>query len=380
MDGFCKADSSENFLEEEMNPSYYQEFFTGGMAALAIIVGGIRVSSHDNRHQLEGNSIVLPLFLCIALTFWIGLRPVSSAFGDTVNYALIYSNINPRHISMDWSGEWIWQWLMNGCKAAGFSIHMFFLIVAVGYIFSALWAVKRLMPSDPMFGMLFVLTSLMFFTFATNGLRNGLACHLVLLSFSFLMDDKWIPGALFALLALGIHRSVMLPIIAILLGIFLVKDVRYAIVFWVASIFLSLVIGNAATSFFASLGFDDRMTQYTQAINDFSEFSLEGFRWDFLLYSAMPVVMGWYVCIYKGVTDNWYNALCVAYCLCNAFWIMVIRSAFSNRFAYLSWFMYPIIIAYPLVNLPVREDQDRFTGWVLIAYAAFSVFMWFVFW
>lgn len=363
-----------------MNPSYYQEFFTGGMAALAIIVGGIRVSSHDNRHQLEGNSIVLPLFLCIALTFWIGLRPVSSAFGDTVNYALIYSNINPRHISMDWSGEWIWQWLMNGCKAAGFSIHMFFLIVAVGYIFSALWAVKRLMPSDPMFGMLFVLTSLMFFTFATNGLRNGLACHLVLLSFSFLMDDKWIPGALFALLALGIHRSVMLPIIAILLGIFLVKDVRYAIVFWVASIFLSLVIGNAATSFFASLGFDDRMTQYTQAINDFSEFSLEGFRWDFLLYSAMPVVMGWYVCIYKGVTDNWYNALCVAYCLCNAFWIMVIRSAFSNRFAYLSWFMYPIIIAYPLVNLPVREDQDRFTGWVLIAYAAFSVFMWFVFW
>ena len=94
----------------------------------------------------------------------------------------------------------------------------------------------------------------------------------------------------------------------------------------------------------------------------------------------MPVVMAWYVCIHKGVSDNWYNALCVAYCLCNAFWIMVIRSAFSNRFAYLSWFMYPIIIAYPLVNLPVREDQDRFTGWVLIAYAAFSVFMWFVFW
>ena len=82
------------------------------------------------------------------------------------------------------------------------------------------------------------------------------------------MDDKWISGALFALLALGIHRSVMLPIVAILVGIFLIKDVRYAIAFWIASIFLSLVFGDAVTSLFASLGFDDRMTQYTQTINE----------------------------------------------------------------------------------------------------------------
>lgn len=363
-----------------MNPAYYQQFFTGGMAVLAFVIGGIRLSSPDNRHQIAGSSFIFPLLLCIALTFWIGLRPVSGAFGDTVNYAWVYSRINPHHISMDWSGEWIWQWLMNGCKAAGFSIHTFFFIVATAYVLSALWAVKRLMPSDPLLGMLFILTSLMFFSFATNGIRNGLACHLVLLAFSFLMDDKWILGVLFALFAIGIHRSVMLPIAAILLGIFLIKDVRYAIAFWIASIFLSLVFGDAITNFFASLGFDDRMTQYTQTMNDYSQFSREGFRWDFLLYSAMPVVMAWYVCIHKGVTDNWYNALCVAYCFCNAFWIMVIRSAFSNRFAYLSWFMYPIIIAYPLVNLPIREDQDRFTGWVLIAYAAFSVFMWFIFW
>ena len=111
-----------------------------------------------------------------------------------------------------------------------------------------------------------------------------------------------------------------------------------------------------------------------------SEFSKAGFRWDFLLYSTAPVVMAWYVCIKKDLQDNWYNAICTVYCLCNAFWVLVIRSAFSNRFAYLSWFLYPIVIAYPLVNMPIREDQDRFTGWVLIAYAGFSAFMWFIFW
>ena len=59
---------------------------------------------------------------------------------------------------------------------------------------------------------------------------------------------------------------------------------------------------------------------------------------------------------------------------------MVIRSAFSNRFAYLSWFLYPLVIAYPLVNMPLREDQDRLTGLILLAYGGFSAFMWFIFW
>jgi hypothetical protein len=171
----------------------------------------------------------------------------------------------------------------------------------------------------------------------------------------------------------------MLPIAAILFAICLMRNVRYALLFWGASIILSLLIGGPITNFFAGLGFDDRMTQYT-TISDISDFSRSGFRWDFLLYSAAPVAMAWYVCVKKNLQDNWYNVICTTYCLCNAFWIMVIRSAFSNRFAYLSWFLYPLVIAYPLVNMPIQEDQDRLTGWILLAYGGFSAFMWFFFW
>lgn len=362
-----------------MSPFIYQEVFIGTIASIAFVMGGMRLASPDERYRESGSSIWLPLAICTILVFWIGLRPVSGAFGDTVNYALVYSRLDPHHVSMNWSGEWIWQWLMNGCKAAGLSVNMFFLIVAAGYVYSALFAVYRFMPTDPMLGVVFLLCSLMFFPFAVNGLRNGLACHLVLLGMSLLFDDRWVPGLLFCLIAFGIHRSVILPIVFIFVGLFLMRDVKYAIVFWLASIVVSLVFGNYIAEFFSNLGLDDRMTQYVR-IDDMSEFSREGFRWDFLLYSACPILMAWYVCIWKECSDNWYNALCTVYILCNAFWIMVIRSAFSNRFAYLSWFLYPIIIAYPLVNRKLREDQDRFTGWVLLAYASFSVFMWFVFW
>jgi len=362
-----------------MNPFLYQKVFTGVTVALATIMGIRRVASPDNSLQKKGSRFFIPLMLCLGLTFWMGLRPISGAFGDTVNYAMEYARMDIHHISMDWSGEWLWQWLMNGCKAAGLSISAVFTIIAAGYVLSSFWAVYRFMPDDPMLGVVFLLTSLMFFPFGVNGLRNGLACHLVLLGTCFLLEDKWLPGTLLCLAALGFHRSVLLPIATILFGIFLMRNVRYAILFWISSIFLSLVAGELISSFFIRLGFDDRMAQYVTN-SDMSQFSRSGFRWDFLLYSAAPVVMAWYVCLHKKLQDNWYNVICTAYCLCNAFWVMVIRSAFSNRFAYLSWFLYPIVIAYPLVNMPIQEEQDRLTGWILLAYGGFSAFMWFVFW
>ena len=362
-----------------MNPFIYQEVFTGTTAILAMVLSVTRMTSPDNSFQQRGSSLFWPLLLCLGLTFWIGLRPISFAFGDTVNYASEYAKMDPQNISMDWSGEWIWQWLMNGSKAAGFSINTFFTVIAFGYVMSAFWAVKLFMPKDPMLGVVFLLTSLMFFPFAVNGLRNGLACHLVLLGAAWLFEDKWGPAGLSLLAAMGFHRSVLLPIATLIIARFIFRNIRYTIVFWITAVIVSLSVGDVFSEIFAGLGFDDRMSQYV-SISDMSEFSKEGFRWDFLLYSMGPIVMAWYVCIWKGLKDNWYDALCTVYCLCNAFWVLVIRSAFSNRFAYLSWFLYPIVIAYPLVNMPVREDQDRFTGWILLAYAGFSVFMWFVFW
>ncbi len=359
-----------------MDASLYQPLFLTIIALLCVITGYRYFTSPDSHLQETQNDWSVSLLLSIVFVFWMGMRPVSGTyFGDTINYALEYANKEVSTVAMDWHNEWIWQWLMMGCKSLGLSVHIFFTVVEAGYILSALWAVKRFMPSKPLLGMLFVWSALMFFTFSTNGLRNGLACHLILLAISFLYDDKYVTGGILCLVAFGIHRSVMLPIVGTLASLYLIKDPKHAIYFWVASIGISLVAGNAATSFFASLGFDDRMSSYSQLDNDMSEFSKTGFRWDFLLYSAMPVWMAWYVCVKRQIQDNWYNALCVTYCLCNAFWIMVIRSSFSNRFAYLSWFLYPIMIAYPLVNLPVWQDQDRKTGGILLTYCGFTLFM-----
>lgn len=362
-----------------MRAALYEPVYLVLILILSALSGFRRLSSPSYIQQEKGSGWMLPLLVSVALTFWIGLRPVHYLFGDSVNYAMEYRLKDIYSVQIDWHQEWLWQWLLIGCKSLGMSVNSFFLVVAAGYILCAFWAVKRILPDDPMLGMVFVVSSLMFYAFGVNGLRNGLACHIVLLAMSYLLDDKYVVGGLLCLAAFGIHRSTALPIAAILAGIFLIRDIRFAVAFWVLSIMISLVAGGAVSSFFVSLGFDDRMNNYTLA-QDMSMFSHTGFRWDFLLYSAVPVAMAWYVCVVRRISDSWYDVICMTYCLCNAFWVMVIRSAYSNRFAYLSWFLYPFVIAYPLIKLPVWDDQDRKTGLAVLAYSGFTAFMLFFIW
>lgn len=363
-----------------MDPTSYFPLYLTLISVLCFSTAFRYMGSSGYVLQERQEQFTFPLLLSLFLVIWMGYRPVHIAFGDTVNYAAGYRVLVPSITNIDWSKEWVWDFITSTCKSLNLSVQGYFTVAEAGYILSVLWAVKKFMPTNPMLGMLFIISSLMFYTFGVNGVRNGLACHLILLGAALAFENKYLPSVIFCLIAFGIHRSVMLPIASFIVGFYFKDKVKYALYIWLLSIPLSLVLGGTAISFFASLGFDERMTSYTDGTNDTGEFSQTGFRWDFLLYSFFPILMIWYVCIKRKIVDYWYNVLAITYCLCNAFWVMVITAAFSNRFAYLSWFMYPIIIAYPLINLPIWDDQDRKTGWILLAYCGFTLFMYTIFW
>lgn len=363
-----------------MDPHLYFPLFLTFVGILSISTAFRYIGSSNYALQEEQHSLAVPLLLCIFLVIWLGYRPAHYIFGDTINYAYGYRRLIPGATEINWNSEWVWEWITITCKSLNLSVEAYFAVAETGYILSILWAVNKFTPTNPMLGIIFVISSLMFYQFGVNGVRNGLACHLVLLAFALALESKYIPSIIIGLAAFGIHRSVMLPIAAFAVGFLYKNKVKYALYIWLLSIPLSLVLGGSAINFFASLGFDDRMTSYTNGSNDMDVFSSTGFRWDFLLYSFFPILMIWYVCIKRKIVDYWFNILSITYCLSNAFWVMVITASYSNRFAYLSWFMYPIIIAYPLINLPLWNDQDRKTGLILLAYSGFSLFMNTIFW
>lgn len=332
----------------------------------------------------RNKSILGALFLLIFASLYLGLRDTQSLeFGDTIGYANGYLANN---ISYEGGkrGEIVWTFFTDICYKIGLSVHTWFLLIDFIYIGCMYLACQKLLRENLYIAMLFMLSAFSFFSYGVNGLRNGVACSLVILSLSYYIFS--FKGKVFAfilcLLGFYIHKSIMLPIVAFLVSYYFIKDLKWALYFWLFSIVLSLTVGSQFSTLMEPLlGFDDRLGDYLNTANDvevMKGFSSTGFRWDFLLYSALPILLGVYVVYKKKIYNRFYHILLNTYILANAFWIIVIQAAFSNRFAYLSWFLYPLVLAYPLLKFPLWENQGKIVGWFLCGHIGFTYFMWLI--
>ncbi len=326
----------------------------------------------------------MALLLTLAIAFFIGLRRSNAIFGDMGMYRHTYENVLAGYSPMSLHTEWLWDNFMYFCKSIGFNSTEFFLIVDIVYFFGMFISALLLMRKNLWIAMMFFFTAFSTYSFGTNGIRNGMSSSIELVAITLLTmgKTKHVPAFILMFIAFSIHRSTILPSAAAIASLYFIKDTKTAIRFWIASIGISLVAGPLVEQFFAALGFDDRMSNYASSNREegsMEQFNRTGFRWDFLLYSAAPVAMIWYVTRYRKFTDKAYIFIANIYLLCNAFWVMVIRSAFSNRFAYLSWFIYPIVMAYPLLRMNIWKDQDRKTALIFFLYSGFTFFMFFIY-
>lgn len=362
-----------------MNPELYHPLFLALITLLCLTISFKLISSPGFYFQTQKTSSWFVALLCLVFALWLGERPIDNVFVDTNSYAIIYENFNNNNLRIDFSTEWFWEVFIWICKFMGLSVHGFFVVIEFIYFFTAFWTISIFVPTNKFIGILFVFSSLMFFSFATNGIRNGMACHIMLLVFALSLSKKYIPALILSVIAIGFHKSTLLPLIAFLAAFFLIRNFKTAFFIWVGCIIVSLIFGRSVASIISTVGYDARLIEYLNSSNS-KEFSSTGFRWDFLIYSFPPIFLGWYVLIKRKIHDDWFRILCVTYILNNSVWILLIYMSFTNRFAYLSWFIYPVIFAYALINLPIWLDQDKKTGIILMAYCSFTVFMNTLYW
>lgn len=348
---------------------------------LALTFYCFAILSHKKASMLinRGRSFNLVYVYSFLFILIVGLRPISSVFGDTVNYAQTYDRFSQIAERISSSKDLLFYSLMWFCSQH-MGVHGFFLIVEILYVVPIVIGCFRLLNRNADIGILFCFAAFSFFTYGVNGLRNGVALSLVFLALTFLQGGLWekIICAFLSLLGIAFHASAALPVICMVIAYF-VKKPDFFFVFWLGSIIVSLLFGNSVEHFFASLGFDNRLSDYLHPDIEEDIYTVTGFRWDFILYSAMPIILGWYVVFKKRVLNSTYLLLLGTYILANAFWIMVIRAEFSNRFAYLSWFLYPIVLAYPLLKLKIwSKTQGQKTAVIMAVHLAFTLFMVFV--
>lgn len=320
----------------------------------------------------------------VFLIFFMGFRP-GLVGADTGTYMAKYQKMMQGMMYDPYDpNESVKDALFQSCQfvcAQIMPVSLFFLIIAFFYVYSVCLACRRLLRNNYVFLLIAAVGAFSFFSYGVNGIRNGLATSLVLLGLSYIpgsLKNKLL-CAILCFIAINFHGSVLLPVVAMLFALFF-KHPKFMFYVWGISVLVSLIVGQSVGDIFLTLGLDQRMTHYmTLESSTETEDAIAAarFRWDFLLYSFMPILMGWYCIFKKKICDLNYHLLLGTYIYSNAVWVILIRIPYSNRFAYLSWFLYAIVLAYPLFKFHLWRNQGRKVAIIMMAHVSFTFLMYF---
>lgn len=247
---------------------------------------------------------------------------------------------------------------------------VYFLITAFIYILNYYVFCFRVCKKHMLALFIMSISAFMFLGYGINTLRAGFALSFLLLAFSF-KNNKY-KFILFSIIAIGCHFSVALPAVAFIISSKW-NNTRLYFSLWFVAIILSFLFGSSFEALFREYIPDERVN-YLENIEE-SLIYKTGFRIDFIIYSLAPIICG-YIYIYKrNFKDKFYATLYNTYIISNIFWILVIRANFSDRFGYLSWFLMPIIIIYPLLEGNIYKDQNKKVALALFINGLFTFIM-----
>lgn len=343
----------------------YTSIYYYVLLVVMFLMLGSNINDKKNNKYLQ----VIGIYALFFVIFYMGLRPINREFGDMRIYANIFNSYKEGYPITSLKDPLFHYFMQYSSKLVG--VNIFFLVCAILYVVPLYLVCKKWFASRWFFAFFMLVVSFSFWAYGTNGIRNGIASSFFLYGIS---REKRLFKLLWLLMSVSFHISMLLPTVAFILVKFYNKPKTYFL-FWLLCIPLSLAAGGFWENFFASLGFEDDRISYLTTEADQETFADTGFRWDFLLYSATGVFAGWYFIFKKKFDDPVYYKLFNIYLFTNAFWVLVIRANFSNRFAYLSWFMLALVICYPLINEQLIRSQQKKMGLIIIAYFGFTFLM-----
>lgn len=354
-----------------MEAQYYYDIYLLIITLLTFIIASqynTRVLSNSNRSKISYSTFAWVIAVCCALI--IGLRPLSKVFVDMMNYDSYYSTLfgTQFEFSRDVDNLIFDNWLAYMASSM-IPVKFFFLSCATIYFISILLACKKLFPKDTLLAFIVYLAAFSTFSYSTNGIKAGVAASLFLVALAN-KDKIWFSVPM-ALLTLGFHHSMLLVVVAYI-SVLLVRNPKWYFFIWLASFFIAALHITYFQFLFAGFT-DEHGAEYLLGDEN------SGFRIDFIIYSAIPVILG-YVLLYRyRIKNETYNLLLSIYMLTNSVWMLCMYSNFTNRISYLSWFIYPIVLLYPFVNIVWSKYQGRYLKYVVYGHLFFTLFMNFVY-
>lgn len=250
-------------------------------------------------------------------------------------------------------GWWLYNLVIY--KLVGRNTDIFFIINTTVYLVGFLYCGIRFFGKQR--AIYFIVAAggiLGFLSGVTNIMRAGLATAVVMVALSY-HDRKYLPLILLLCSCL-IHKSMALVGASYVVAMFYHKPKVY-LCFWFTILVLSAAnVTSNITELLPSFvnEYDERLADYinNKDMTADGQYMKSGFRWDFIIYSFYSIAVGLYYNRLLKRQDKFYNTLLCTYMLINAFWLVVIRVAYADRFAFLSWNLIALLLVYPAVKYP----------------------------
>ncbi len=321
--------------------------------------------------EMRSKTSQTPSFVfAVLVALFIGLRPQHSVFIDMNNYIGYFYHMQGGRFHFDiYAENFIFDNLFEWMATNMSHWASFFLVIATIYFLGMWLCCQKLFPHDTMIAFLTCLGAFSTFSYGTNGVKAGAAASLFLIALANCNNWKlFIP---LLALTLGFHHSMTLPLAAFGIAWFY-RNTRAYFYAWLASLLIAALHITFFQNFFAGFT-DDRGAAYLTA-TDWG-LSYIGFRLDFVLYSSMPVLVGYWALYKKQVKSRIYNFLLSVYLITNSVWMLCMYANFTNRIAYLSWSMYPIVLIYPFFEKDMGAKRYTMLAIAVFLHVMFTVFM-----
>ena len=324
---------------------HYAVFAMVAFACLSVLLRG-NGDSLQTVAAPRGIGVVL-VFVSVVLLIAFWPDELSS---DKINYRNTFENLAAgTHPYQYQPKDILFFTYQKLCAATGMPSDAFFLLTSAIFCTNFFIAGKRIFREQSSLYFFAMTVSLGFFSYGTNTLRAGLALSFLALALSFYPQK--LKMLLLAVIAVGIHKSTLIPIAAFATAFF-VQRPRLLAAGWLGCLCVSLAFGEQIQSYFGEFFIEAEDTRVSGYLLNENSGYKTGFRWDFIAYSLIPIVIGLWMRKREFFNDRFFNLVFGTYIVANGFWLLVIRMPFSDRVAYLSWFLFPLVILYPLLKYP----------------------------
>lgn len=329
---------------------YYQPIYLV-LVTLFSIVYYNKYASSKNAVYDNGS---FALFLAVFFSLFIGFRPPFDVLTDTWGLVEYYQSVANGSFEFTWETEnFVFDNLLYGMSAGGFDYSIWLTFMAMIYFIGRYIACKKLFPRNTNVAFLIFLGAFITYSSAVNGFKAGAATTLFVCAIAY--KDNLIVSILLLFLAVGMHHSMLVCVLAYIITYFYKKQNVYYYL-WIVSLLLAIMHVTYFQNLFGSISPDEKAGSYLSLDSGMWR---TGMRYDFVLYSTVPILQSWLHRKHYGIFSDKYTFILNLYILLNSIWMLCMYANFTNRIAALSWGLYPIVIMMPYLE---KKDGTEIYG------------------